>query len=200
MAVVLLIASIHSFAILVAMSVAVSLYIIRQMYCSASRQLKALQLDLDGKLYSEFAETVTGVALIQCLEMEELYLSHMQETIDDANSIGYHIKSLEAWMKMMTDAMTTIFISSFIYILTWSEIDPHLAGFTLFVASYAIQPLPDIIQRFNKLDMAMVGIQQIEEFIATMPQMPREEAKPALPEDWPKKGVIEFEKVTIGYK
>lgn len=196
----LLVASVHSSALAMLMSVAFALYAIRKMYCSASQQLKALQLELDGKLYAEFTETVAGVAHIQCLRMQQFHLNQAQETIDDANSICYHIKSVEAWMKMMTDATTMLLITAFVYILALADLHPHLAGLSLFVVNYSIQPLPYIIQFYNRLDMAMIGLQQLEEFIVTMPQAPPEEAKPALPTNWPTKGVVEFQNVTIGYK
>ncbi|CEJ92325.1 hypothetical protein VHEMI07985 [[Torrubiella] hemipterigena] len=199
LAIILIMGSIHSSALLMAATITFSLFCIRSLYCYTAQKLKDLHRRTTDSLCSQFAETVTGVPYLCCLRGQRQHLQRVRKAIKNTQIVSYNIDSLEAWMKMMTDLTMTILVTAFIYILGHADVHPHLVGLVLSLFIYSIQHLSTAIKHWHGLDMAMLDVQQIEEFITNTPQMVAEQQKPALPDRWPSQGLVEFEDVSIAY-
>lgn len=195
-----LVCSAHRSGFFMAFGIAFSLCGIRGLYDYAARQLKVLQLSTTDDLHSFFAETVIGIPHLRCFRLERFHLRRVRKAITNTHIVSYNIDSVEAWMIMMTDMSTLLLVTSFVYILGHGNVHPHLAGLILVVLFCAIQIIPTRIHHWHNLDMAMLSLQQAEDFISSTPQMELERPKPALPGTWPIQGLVEFENVSIGYK
>ncbi|CEJ90328.1 hypothetical protein VHEMI06119 [[Torrubiella] hemipterigena] len=191
--------SVHKSGLLMAVGIISSLCGIRNLYCYAAQQLKRLQLSTTDDLHGYFAETVTGVPHLQCFRSQRLHMQRVRKAIINTQIVSYNLDSLEACMTMMADMSTLLLVTSFAYILGHGDVHPHLAGLVLVLLLYTVQILPSRIKQWHNMDMAMLDLQKAEEFIYTTPQIELEGQKPALPNNWPTQGLVEFENVSIGY-
>jgi ABC-type multidrug transport system fused ATPase/permease subunit len=170
------------------------------MFVSTSRELKRMDSVSRSPLFSNFTETIVGVATIRAFGATRQFLQDMLNYID-TNARPYYYTWLVNRHISVRFAFTGAainFITGIIILLSVDKMTASLAGFCLsFVLLFTDQMFWGI-RRYTSLEMSMNAVERVVEFMEMDQEAPAiTQLRP--PADWPAKGRIEVTDLEIKY-
>ncbi|OAD04627.1 hypothetical protein MUCCIDRAFT_140340 [Mucor lusitanicus CBS 277.49] len=169
------------------------------MFVSASRELKRMDSVSRSPLFSNFTETIIGVATIRAFGATRQFLQDMLTYIDTNTRPFYYQWLVNRWVSVrfaFSGALINM-ITSTIILLSVDKMDASLAGFCLsFVLLFTDQMFWGI-RRYTSLEMSFNAVERVVEF------MEMDQEAPAItelrPHDWPTRGRIDVKDLEIKY-
>ncbi|KAI8849966.1 P-loop containing nucleoside triphosphate hydrolase protein [Chytridium lagenaria] len=134
-------------------------------YLKTSRELKRLESVSRSPLYSQFSETLSGVATIRAYGQSGRFSKQSQEKVDSNHRAYYLLWASNRWLTIRTD-----FISASVV---------FFAGAAIFSAAHA------------EMEMAMNSVERCEEYSKIEQEPPAIVEGYRPPVDWPQQGQVE---------
>ncbi|KAL7329191.1 hypothetical protein PS15p_207334 [Mucor circinelloides] len=170
------------------------------MFVSASRELKRMDSVSRSPLFSNFTETIIGVATIRAFGATRQFLQDMLTYIDTNTRPFYYQWLVNRWVSVrfaFSGALINMITSSII-LLSVDRMDASLAGFCLsFVLLFTDQMFWGI-RRYTSLEMSFNAVERVVEFMEMDQEAPAiTELRP--PYEWPTRGRIDVKDLEIKY-
>ncbi|KAI8640841.1 P-loop containing nucleoside triphosphate hydrolase protein [Parasitella parasitica] len=170
------------------------------MFVSASRELKRMDSVSRSPLFSNFTETIVGVATIRAFGATRQFLQEMLKHID-TNARPYYYQWLTNRWVSTRFAVSGAFINmvtGMIILLSVDKIDASLAGFCLSFVLMFTDEMFWGIRRYTSLEMSFNAVERVVEFMEMDQEAPAiTELRP--PPEWPTKGQIDVRNLEIKY-
>ncbi|KAG2237662.1 P-loop containing nucleoside triphosphate hydrolase protein [Thamnidium elegans] len=182
------------------LSVAVVNVYLGAMFVSTSRELKRMDSVTRSPLFSNFTETIVGVATIRAFGATRQFLQDMLRYIDTNARPYYYTWTVNRFISVrfaLTGAIIN-FITGVIILLSVEKMNASLAGFCLsFVLLFTDQMFWGI-RRYTSLEMSFNAVERVVEFMEMDQEAPAiTQLRP--PEKWPTSGSIEVKDLEIKY-
>ncbi|KAG2206947.1 hypothetical protein INT47_008416 [Mucor saturninus] len=170
------------------------------MFVSTSRELKRMDSVSRSPLFSNFTETIVGVATVRAFGATRQFLQDMLGLIDTNARPYYYTWTVNRFISVrfaFTGAVINLF-TGVIILLSVESMNASLAGFCLsFVLLFTDQMFWGI-RRYTSLEMSFNAVERVVEF------MEMDQEAPAItqlraPAEWPTKGKIEVRDLEIKY-
>ena len=180
--------------------VAIANILIGMSYVSSSRELKRLDSVTRSPLFSNFTETISGVATIRAFGASRQFLQVMMDCIDANVRPFFYSWSVNRWVsaRFSISSATINFAACAFTLWNIGKIDVALAGFGFSFVLMFTDSMFWGIRQYTNLEMSFNAIERIVEF------MEMDQEAPAItgirpPPQWPIQGAIEVKDLEIRY-
>ncbi|THY61419.1 putative ABC transporter [Aureobasidium pullulans] len=148
------------------------IYLIQKVYLQTSRQLRLLEIEARGPIYSHFLETIEGVVSIRAFGWEEEATQIHNRLLDIAQSPYYLLSCIQRWLKLVLDLIVAA-LAVLVVALAVSQRGTTSAGL-LGVALTNIlgfsQSLTRLVTEWTTLETSLGAIARIRSFATTTEQ------------------------------
>ena len=180
----------------------IALFFIQKCYLRTSRQLRLLDLESKSPLYSQFMETLSGLATVRAFGWQHALEQQNQHFLDESQKPFYLLFAVQRWLTLVLDlivAATAVMLIVLVVKLR-GEIDQGFVGVALLNIIMFSQSIKLLLTFWTSLETHIGSIARIKEFTEeTKPEhLPSETG--TLPPSWPHQGAIEFKSVSASYK
>ncbi|KAK0389505.1 hypothetical protein NLU13_3080 [Sarocladium strictum] len=129
------------------------LYATQKYYLRTSRQMRLLDLEAKTPLYSQFLETLGGLATIRAFSWQNHFIDLSDERLDRSQNPFYLLYGIQRWLNLVLDliAAALAVVVTGVAVATRGEAMRTSSGFTG-VALFNIMSLSDITLASNILD------------------------------------------------
>ncbi|KAJ7176830.1 P-loop containing nucleoside triphosphate hydrolase protein [Mycena filopes] len=167
-------------------------YFLAQDYAHTSRDMRRLVSTTTSPLYSIYETAISGVLVIRSFGASTTFLRDLMRAMD-ANSCACHWQyGLNRWFS------GTIVTLIGLVILLSPAMDPSLAGMALVFASMISADLLYLVRAFVGLEQCLVAVERVKE-TSDLPREPPEILEPRPPANWPSKGAIVCQDLSVRY-
>ncbi|KAJ3220706.1 hypothetical protein HDU81_011223, partial [Chytriomyces hyalinus] len=107
-----------------------------KMYLNASRELKRLESVSRSPIYSQFSETLTGVATIRAYRQSDRFLHQNNQKVDNNHRFFYTLWACNRWLCIRTDLISAavVLLSGITVLLAQSYVSKGWSGIILLYA------------------------------------------------------------------
>ena len=180
---------------------ALALYAVQKYYLRTSRQMRHLELEASGPLYTHLLETIEGVATIQAFGWETAFRESGLDRLDNSQRPHYYMLNIQTWLKLvlelMAGSLATILIALAVAVPSGTSAGAiGLAMMNVMMVSWA---LVNVIEAWTMMETCLGAIERLKSFEKDTPREPETESPYQPDASWPSRGQIEFDKVTASY-
>lgn len=177
-------------------------YFIQTFYIRTSRQLRLMDIEARSPLFSNFMETMSGLATIRAFGWQNKYRAINHRHLAESQKPFYLLYSVQRWLSLVLD-MT---VAGFVVILmgiavgTMGKLSGSFLGLALVNVASLSASLKALITDWTVLETSLGAVTRVKNFVEknTSEHLPGESGLP--PPNWPKHGSIEFDGVSAFYK
>lgn len=162
------------------------------------RSLTLVANQADESLKAHFAETATGSSQIRALKWERRQLGQTRVFIDQAQKSQHHLATFNRFVSVMSSVLVAAWMTYFVALVLHSDLPSYRLGIGIYAIGTLQQIVPLWVKDWNKFCDDLSTIEEMNNFIASIPQElpgPHKEA----PLNWPSKGAVELKKADISY-
>ncbi|KAL4874710.1 P-loop containing nucleoside triphosphate hydrolase protein [Aspergillus karnatakaensis] len=186
-------------------AVIVAAYYLQLFYLPTSRQLRVLEIEAKAPLFSNFIETLNGLATIRALGWTADYARRNLDAIRVAQQPFYLLFSAQNWLNLILDLITAGLAVTImcVGVATRSASNASI-GLALFSASNVGVSAKQLIQHWTKLETSMAAVERVRFFTDTTPSEENSEMSGVVTDTqdrnkWHGEGRISFRNVSARY-
>lgn len=179
---------------------AVFVYIQRG-YLRTSRQLRLLDLEQKAPVYTQFLETLSGLATIRAFGWAKPSLDLNHELVDKSQQPFYLLLMVQQWLtlvlNLVTAALAVLIVG--LAVRLRGSVSVGLTAVSLIQLITLAENLKVLIQFWTSLETSIGAVARIKNFSEETPdeRLPGEDREP--PADWPARGAIEIRGLSASY-
>ncbi|EOO03202.1 putative abc multidrug transporter protein [Phaeoacremonium minimum UCRPA7] len=177
------------------------LFFIQKFYLRTSRQLRFLELETKGPLYSRFLECISGLSTIQAFGWEEYYERNQWSFLDTSQRAYYLFQCLQRWLTVTIDlvvAMLSIILAIVLIQMRSSIGGGYIAVGLVNIMTFNGQ-LKTVIMHWTSMEIALGAIARIRGFSTVTENENEGQGTAECPPGWPAKGGIQVKNLTVSY-
>jgi ABC-type multidrug transport system fused ATPase/permease subunit len=145
--------------------VAVAVYWLQRAYLPTSRQLRVLEIEAKGPLFSHFLETLSGLATIRALRWTAAYAHKNRAVVTTSQKPFFLLFEAQNWLNLVLDLITAGLAVAImcVGVATRSQASSTL-GLSLFSAASFGGTAKNLIQHWTQLEISMGAIERVRAF------------------------------------
>ena len=177
-------------------------YFIMYYYLVASRQFSRLDSMTRTQVLNMVNETSSGIETIRAYKVQNLFTKAFHQKQDEFVKINYFSRGAALWLDLLLELFANFFL--LVQILTSfffpSLLSPGIMGL-LFTYTIQIQNhLLSFIIQFNQFNNSMFAFDRCVSYTTIPSERPEKTQKDPSLTEWPSKGKIVFDNVSIQYR
>lgn len=177
------------------------LYFLQKFYLRTSRQIRLLDIEAKAPLYTQFQETLSGLATIRAFGWTRAFVDKHIELLDQSQRPFYLLYCIQRWLQVVLDLMVAALATILMMIVvgTRHEINPGLVGLGMLNVMTFNNNLTGLIGEWAQLEISIGAIARIRDFVrdTECEVKPHEDIEP--PENWPQNGAIQIQSFSASY-
>ncbi|KAM5429329.1 hypothetical protein McanCB56680_000032 [Microsporum canis] len=178
-----------------------ALLVVQFYYLRTSRQLRLLDIEAKAPLFSQFLETVGGVACIRAYGWTQSYTERHYKALNISQKPYYLLWCIQRWLILVLDLLNAGLAVTLVAIATnvRSASTPFL-GVALFNIVTFSSTLQTLVTSWTQLETALGAINRIRSYSQDVKDenLPRENG--SVTDDWPQSGAIAFKNISASYE
>jgi ATP-binding cassette, subfamily C (CFTR/MRP), member 1 len=175
--------------------------ITQRLYIRTSRQLRFLDLEAKGPLYTQFIETLNGLHTLRAFNLQSTLSTELSLLLDASQKPFYLLLCAQRWLGLVLNLTNMGLALMLIGVAIATRARFHASGF-LGVALINIMTfgnsLASFINVWATLETSLAAVERVKHFSEETPLEVTEEPI-QVPDSWPEKGGIEIQDLCIGY-
>ncbi|EDU42146.1 MdlB ABC-type multidrug transport system ATPase and permease component [Pyrenophora tritici-repentis] len=177
-------------------------FLLQKFYLRTARQLRLLDIEAKGPLFSHFLETLSGLAAIRAYNAQKDYKRRFLERLDYSQKPFYLLYCVQRWLNLVLDSVVAgiaiVFIA--IAVQTKGHIAPGLIGTALVsIINFGVSTKA-LLENWTNLEMCIGAVSRIRTFALTTPSEHQSTEICVPPPDWPSQGHVSFSSLTASWK
>ncbi|KAG9504500.1 hypothetical protein J7337_004473 [Fusarium musae] len=170
-------------------------------YLRTSRQLRLLDLEEKAPLYTQFLETLSGLATIRAFGWRDAVIQANHSLVDRSQRTFYLLMIVQRWLVLVLD-LTTAALALLLVSLAVrlrGQVDVGLTGVSLVQLISLSETVNLLIQFWTSIETSIGAVARIKQFAEETGEenLPGETHQP--PAQWPDKGAIQINNLTASY-
>jgi len=180
----------------------VFVYFLQHTYLLTSRQIRLLDLEMRGPLYTHFLETIEGLPTIRAFGWERDFIETNIRYLDGSQRPFYFLFCVQTWLSLVLDLMSaaTAILVVGLAIGYRQLTDPGSLGVSMTSVLNFNVSLSQFINGFTMLETSLGAISRLRNFVNDTPVEAKDGEGGELPPEWPSQGLIEIKEVTVYHK
>ncbi|KAE8453304.1 hypothetical protein EG329_011371 [Mollisiaceae sp. DMI_Dod_QoI] len=188
------------FAVTIPFGLAV-VHFIQVYYLRTSRQLRLLDIEAKAPLYTQFVETLNGLATIRAYGWQRALKTQNHALVDAAQKPFYLLACIQQWLGFVLDVLTGVL--AIIVVVLAVTLRSSTRGDDTAVALINVvsmnQALTMLIISWTGLETAIGAVSRVRAFSRATPSEVRLNVEEIDLKQWPSSGAISFENVSASY-
>lgn len=181
--------------------VILALVLVQFYYLRTSRQLRLLDIEAKAPLFSQFLETVNGVACIRAYGWTEHYMEKNHQALNTSQKPYYLLWCIQRWLTLVLDLLNAGVAVLLVSIAT--NIPTGSAGF-LGVALFNIvtfsSTLQTLVTQWTQVETALGAINRVRSYVLNVRSENLAREVSMVPEGWPQLGEVTFKDISASYE
>ncbi|KAF4977469.1 hypothetical protein FZEAL_6033 [Fusarium zealandicum] len=170
-------------------------------YLRTSRQLRLLDLEEKAPLYTQFLETLSGLATLRAFGWSYAAIQANHELVDRSQRPFYLLIIIQRWLVLVLDFTTAglALLLVGLAVRLRDEVDVGLTGVSLVQLISLSETVNMLIQFWTSIETSIGAVARIKQFAEDTGQenLPGETQEP--PAQWPYRGAIQVGCLTASY-
>ncbi|VTT59468.1 unnamed protein product [Fusarium fujikuroi] len=170
-------------------------------YLRTSRQLRLLDLEEKAPLYTQFLETLSGLATIRAFGWGDAVIQANHTLVDRSQRPFYLLMIVQRWLVLVLDLTTAALALLLVGLAVRlrGEVDVGLTGVSLVQLISLSETVNMLIQFWTSIETSIGAVARIKKFAEETSEenLPGETNQP--PVQWPDKGAIQINNLTASY-
>lgn len=179
----------------------VALAVIQFYYLRTSRQLRLLDIEAKAPLFSQFLETLNGIACVRAYGWTHNYMNRNHDALNASQKPFYLLWCIQRWLTLVLDLLNAgiaiLLVGVATNVRNGSSAFLGVALFNVIALSSSLQTL---ITEWTQVETALGAIRRIKSYVATTEDENLPDENGEVPEDWPQKGSITFKDISASYQ
>ncbi|KAF4343098.1 multidrug resistance-associated 1 [Fusarium beomiforme] len=176
-------------------------YYLQRVYLRTSRQLRLLDLEEKTPLYTQFLETLSGLATIRAFGWKDAVIQTNHSLVDRSQRPFYLLMIVQRWLVIVLDLTTAALALLLVGLAVRlrGDIDVGLTGISLVQLISLSETVNMLIQFWTSIETSIGSVVRIKRFAEETGEenLPGETHEPPL--QWPDKGAIQINNLTASY-
>lgn len=184
------------------------LYLLQRIYRATSRQMRVLELELKGPLFSNFLDTFAGLVTIRAFSWTSAAERQLFAALDISQRPYYLVFCLKRWLTLVMDLITAGLVTLLmgLAVALRDSMDPGFLGVALVSVMSFGQIASALVLQWTNLDSSLGSVRRIADFTEKALDQSEEHTKPLGTEavlgekftattcasDWPSAGEVIF--------
>ncbi|KAJ8100519.1 P-loop containing nucleoside triphosphate hydrolase protein [Lipomyces tetrasporus] len=170
-------------------------------YLSSARDLRRINSVTRSPIYQHFGETLAGLSTIRAYGCEKRFVEGNIERLEYNTRPYWTFWGLMCWLMLRAELIggAVLAVTSGFLVSSVDKIDAGLAGLCLTYAITFGQTTMWFVTSYTNIEMNMNSVERVKEYMNLESEAPDviDESRP--PADWPDKGAISVEHLTLRY-
>lgn len=178
------------------------LYVAQKVYLRTSRQIRFLDLEAKSPLYTQFAETLTGLSTIRGFGWQKSFLEECIHKLDVSQRPYYLLFCIQRWLNVVLDLMVAILAVILIALATSlrDSTDPGKLGVSLSAIMAFNQSLQELVTSWTAMETSLGAVARTRSFELNTASEHRSGENFVPPSEWPSRGKVEIQSVYASYE
>lgn len=145
--------------------VGLAVYFVQRAYLPTSRQLRVLEIEAKGPIFSHFLETIAGLSTIRAFRWTKAYARKSQSILANMQKPFFLLFEAQNWLNLVLDLITAglaVGIMS-VGVATRSQANSTFGLALLSAASFGATA-KNLIQHYTQLEISMGAIERVRTF------------------------------------
>lgn len=178
-----------------------ALAVIQFYYLRTSRQLRLLDIEAKAPLFSQFLETLNGIACVRAYGWTHNYMHRNHEALNASQKPFYLLWCIQRWLTLVLDLLNAGIAILLVGVATNVENGSSaFLGVALFNVIALSSSLQTLITEWTQVETALGAIRRIKSYVATTEDENLPTERGEVPEDWPQHGTIQFDNISASYQ
>ena len=175
--------------------------LIQVYYLKTSKQLRLLDIEAKAPLFSQFIETVNGVACIRAYGWSQEYKNQNYEALNRSQKPYYMLWCIQRWLTLVLDLLNAGVATLVVALATNLEGgSTGFLGVALFNIVIFSSTLQGLVTAWTQVETTLGAINRIRSFILNVENENQEGEVGTVPDEWPQQGGIVFENISASYE
>lgn len=179
----------------------VLLALIQAYYLRTSRQLRLLDIEAKAPVFSQFLETLGGVACIRAFGWTDSYKAKNVEVLNVSQKPYYLLWCIQRWLTLVLD----LFVAGVAILLvalatTVNNGSTGYLGVALFQVVTFSTTLQTLVTEWTLTETAIGAVSRIRTFVATTKREDTSNESGDVEDTWPAQGTVEWKDVVASYE
>lgn len=177
------------------------LYMIQKYYLRTSRQMRFLDIEMKAPLYTQFTETLAGLATVRSFGWSEGLMRDYQKHLNTSQRPYYLMFCIQRWLQVVLNlfvAGVAVFLVSLALRVSGASSQGSIALALVNLVAFNIT-LTVMIEQWTQLETSLGAIARLKAFAKETPDENKPNETEVPPVDWPSNGKIEVENVVASY-
>ncbi|TID01979.1 Multidrug resistance-associated protein 1 [Colletotrichum higginsianum] len=175
------------------------LYVVQTFYLRTSRQLRIMDLEAKGPLYSHFIDTLKGLATLRALGFIESDIGVNNDLLDTSQRPAYQLAIIQRWLQLTLKLLVVILATVVVALATQLRTSSGFTGASLVTLMTFGDTLTTIVQSYTVLETSIGAVARLKTFSDTVTPETGPEENIIPKESWPENGAIEIKAVSASY-
>ena len=177
-------------------------FLLQKFYLRTARQLRLLDIEAKGPLFSHFLKTLSELAAIRPYNAQQDYKRRFLERLDYSEKHFYLLYCVQRWLNLVIDSVVAGIAIVFIAIAveTKGHIAPGLIRTALVSIINSSVSTKALLENWTNLEMCIGAVSRVRTFALTTSSEHRPTETSETPPDWPSQGHITFSNLTAAWK
>ncbi|KAM0464545.1 hypothetical protein ACHAPV_002375 [Trichoderma viride] len=177
------------------------MWLIQNIYLSTSRQLRLLDLETKSPLYTQFTDTVTGVATLRAFGWTQQSLEFNLGLLDNSQRPAYLLAMVQHCLTFFLSAVVTVLATLVVVLVTQVKAvtGAGFAGASMVSLMSLGDYVSNLIRMYTLLEISIGAVSRLKSFRETVLPESSPEEDAVLPPLWPLHGSLEIKGVSASY-
>ncbi|OAF64800.1 hypothetical protein A3Q56_07494, partial [Intoshia linei] len=176
-------------------------YMIQILYIRTSRQLKRIESNSRSPIFSQFAETLSGVLTIRAFKIQKRFIDELFECINKNNVFYYAYNLLNRWLSIRLDLIGNCLLFLTCIFAVYFQLNSALCGLIITYCLTISGSMRWMVRMKSDLESNSVSIERIIEYINLKGESNFSNVNQGVDiRGWPHKGKIIFNNYTMCYR
>lgn len=178
------------------------MYVIQKFYLRTSRQIRLLEIETKAPLHSQFLEVLSGLPSIRAYGWTKDYQRRNKSALNASQRPYYLLFCIQRWLNLVLDLLVAGIAVLVVALATTlrGRGSTGFLGVALFNIVSFSGSLQQLISEWTSLETAIGAVSRIRTFAQHTRLEDLNGETGSMPDDWPRKGNILFNKVSASYE
>uniref|UniRef100_S4RPA9 Uncharacterized protein n=1 Tax=Petromyzon marinus TaxID=7757 RepID=S4RPA9_PETMA len=178
-------------------------YCVQKYYRFTSRELKRLGSVTLSPIYSHFAESLSGLAIIKAFRATDRFTRENEARLELNQRCQFAAVAVMHWLDVRLQMMGVVIVVSLAALAVLEHhlrgVDPGLVGLAIAYALGINGRLSGLVSSFTQTETQMVSVERVQEYRGIASEEAHRHPTHVSP-DWPQGGALTFDKVFLTYR
>lgn len=175
---------------------------IQKYYLRTSRQMRFLDIEMKAPLYTQFTETLAGLATVRSFGWSEGLMRDYQKHLNTSQRPYYLMFCIQRWLQVVLNlfvAGVAVFLVSLALRVSGASSQGSIALALVNLVAFNIT-LTVMIEQWTQLETSLGAIARLKAFAKETPDENKPSETGVPPADWPSNGKVEVENIVASYR